>query len=167
MDYSSSQSSWKTFWFILLFPWNYEKRIISAQAPFKELQRNYFLKSFSLQSLFPQGNCGFVGREMKKVSCAQQQQILLSIINAATLLVLTIIHVLIMFAFCRGGENETQVSVSFSNCVNKDPKNRLHTLSLSGHCLWRTPFFFYIYFEIHIYIHTIHNFWNFPPGLHC
>ena len=100
----------------------HEKRIISAQAPFKELQRNYFLKSFSLQSLFPQGNCGFVGREMKKVSCAQQQQILLSIINAATLLVLTIIHVLIMFAFCRGSENETQVSVSFSDCVNKDPK---------------------------------------------
>ena len=66
---SSSQSSWKTFWFILLFPWNYEKRIISVQAPFKVLQCNYFLKSFSLQSLFPrQGIVVFVGKEMKKVS---------------------------------------------------------------------------------------------------
>ena len=66
---SSSQSSWKTSWFILLFTWNYEKRIISVQAPFKVLQCNYFLKSFSLQSLFPrQGIVVFVGKEMKKVS---------------------------------------------------------------------------------------------------
>ena len=66
---SPSQSSWKTLWFILLFPWTYEKRIISVQAPFKVLQCNYFFRSFSLQSLSPpEGIVVFVGKEMKKVS---------------------------------------------------------------------------------------------------
>ena len=97
---------------------------------------------------------------MKKVSCAQQQQILHSIINAATLLVLTIIHVLIMFAFCRGGENENQVSVSFSNCVNKDQKKNytsyLYLATVCGEPHFSSTYileytFTYTQYTIHIF----------------
>ena len=85
----------ETRWFIPLFPWNYEKRIISVQLPFKELQCNYFLKSFSLQSLFPrEGNCGFVGGKWKKFLCTA---------TANTIIIAAILHHcgLNMSEFCK------------------------------------------------------------------
>ena len=77
----------------------------------KEVECNYFLKSFSLQSLFPQaGIVVFVGREMKKVSSAQQQQKLLAsslLIFLTTFLLLTIV-----FFFC-----EVNVRVRTNHCM--------------------------------------------------
>ena len=73
---SSSQSWWKTPWFIPLFPWNYEKRIISVQLPFRELQCNYFLKRVFLCNLLFQGTGIVVLWEGNEKSFfAQQQQI--------------------------------------------------------------------------------------------
>ena len=80
-------------------------------SPLKEVECNYFLKSFSSQSLFPQaGIVVFVGREMKKVSSAQQQQKLLAsslLIFLTTFLLLTIV-----FFFC-----EVNVRVRNDHCM--------------------------------------------------
>ena len=80
-------------------------------SPLKEVECNYFLKSFSSQSLFPQaGIVVFVGREMKKVSSAQQQQKLLAsslLIFLTTFLLLTIV-----FFFC-----EVNVRVRTNHCM--------------------------------------------------
>ena len=103
---SSSQSSWKTFWFILLFPWNYEKRIISVQTPFKVLQCNYFLKSFSLQSLFHGRELWFLwGRKWKKFLCTVTANTIITIIAAVLIILNYVIYDMFDFQNCVFNDN--------------------------------------------------------------
>ena len=80
-------------------------------SPLKEVECNYFLKSFSSQSLFPQaGIVVFVGREMKKVSSAQQQQKLLA--SSLSFSSLPFCSLIIVFFFC-----EVNVRVRNDHCM--------------------------------------------------
>ena len=104
---SRSQSYWGSFHSSMKLC----RALNFCASPLKEVECNYFLKSFSSQSLFPQaGIVVFVGREMKKVSSAQQQQKLLAsslLIFLTTFLLLTIV-----FFFC-----EVNVRVRTNHCM--------------------------------------------------
>ena len=82
-------------------------------SPLKKVECNYFLKSFSSQSLFPQaGIVVFVGREMKKVSSAQQQQKLLASSLLIFLTTFLLLKNCIPFIFC-----EVNVRIRTDHCM--------------------------------------------------
>ena len=96
-------------------------------SPLKEVECNYFLKSFSLQSLFPQaGIVVFVGREMKKVSSAQQQQKLLASSLSFSSLPFCSSTIVFFFSFSARSMSESATIIAW------EPKSRrlLHFVKL-------------------------------------
>ena len=96
-------------------------------SPLKEVECNYFLKSFSSQSLFPQaGIVVFVGREMKKVSSAQQQQKLLASSSLIFLTTFLLLKNCIPFLFSARSMSESAPIIAWK------PKSRrlLHFVKL-------------------------------------
>ena len=96
-------------------------------SPLKEVECNYFLKSFSSQSLFPQaGIVVFVGREMKKVSSAQQQQKLLASSLSFSSLPFCSSTIVFFFSFSARSMSESATIIAW------EPKSRrlLHFVKL-------------------------------------